>query len=105
MTFGVFPWGAPAPVPTRPTFVADWVPTETPKVTRDYCPKCEPKTDPTVECLQVSWCDTHRPSVKGKDDGKLNDILNGAALHYSFNEAGGADNRAACAFFHRREDT
>src|SRR5205809_137384 len=42
---------------------------ETPALGRSFCPGCEPDADPTLEILDVRWCDAHLPHRDGSDDG------------------------------------
>jgi hypothetical protein len=67
-------------------------------VIRQYCPGCEPETDPLNEALTVWWCQDHQPTHEGRDDlaarvGLV--FLSGSA------EAGGEENRMWCDAVHR----
>jgi hypothetical protein len=44
---------------------------EPPGVTRDYCPECEPSSDPLRELLIVRWCHRHTPSEGGTADEQV----------------------------------
>ncbi len=70
---------------------------DTPLVALTYCPDCQPERDPFVEVLDVFWCDAHRPSTAGEVDH----VVNSSAYLSGSSEAGGDDNKAYCAFFHR----
>jgi hypothetical protein len=71
---------------------------DTPSVARVYCPGCEPEADPTSEILDLRWCEPHSPMRDGVDDT----VVTAAAYLSGSAEAGGDDNRAWCALFHRR---
>jgi hypothetical protein len=71
---------------------------DTPSVARMYCPGCEPEADPTVEILDVRWCESHSPVRGGLDD----EVVAAAAYLSGSSEAGGDDNRRWCELFHRR---
>lgn len=71
---------------------------DTPSVARVYCPGCEPEADPTSEILDLRWCEPHSPLRDGVDDT----VVTAAAYLSGSAEAGGDDNRAWCALFHRR---
>ena len=65
--------------------------------TRQYCPGCEPDTNPLTELVTLCYCGTHCPPDTGADD-----------LHPTVpsqpaipGDAGGPSNRAFCDFFHR----
>jgi hypothetical protein len=76
--------------------VSDTLP-DTPVVLVTRCPGCWPELDP-LEYL-ASACNAHEPSREGVDDA-----LSTAAGGYlsGGTEAGGDDNRAWCALFHRK---
>lgn len=44
---------------------------ETPVVTRDWCPGCEPDVDPLRALVRESWCGHHIPSQRGVDDDRV----------------------------------
>jgi hypothetical protein len=69
-----------------------------PVVARPWCPGCEPLTDPTLEILDVRYCDQHVAEQAGSDDGRVmaDGYLSGNA------EAGGDANRLWCQLFHRQ---
>jgi hypothetical protein len=71
--------------------------TDSPVVARSWCPGCEPLADPTLEILDVRYCDLHTPCREGSDDTTVSaeGHLAGSA------EAGGDANRRWCQFFHR----
>ena len=71
---------------------------DTPSVARMYCPGCEPEADPTLEILDVRWCESHSPVRGGLDD----EVVVAAAYLSGSSEAGGDDNRRWCQLFHRR---
>jgi hypothetical protein len=69
---------------------------DTPDLGIRHCPGCEPDRDPTAEILETRWCELHTPPLKGPDDAAEAVYISGSG------EAGGADNAAACDFFHRK---
>lgn len=71
---------------------------DTPVVGRAYCPGCEPEADPTLEILDVRWCEAHAPVNTGADDG----LVTAAAHLLGSVEAGGDENRRWCEVLHRR---
>ena len=71
---------------------------DTPALGRTYCPGCEPETDPTLEILDVRWCDTHALQHGGADDS----LVSATAYLLGSVEAGGDDNRRWCEILHRR---
>src|SRR3989442_14379197 len=71
---------------------------DTPSLGRTYCPGCEPETDPTLEILDVRWCDAHTLQHDGVDDG----LVSATAYLLGSVEAGGGDNRRWCEGLHRR---
>lgn len=81
----------------RVTEGQDWLP-DSPVVARPYCPICEPEADQMAEMLETRYCESHCPSRGGESDGEVNaqSYMSGSA------EAGGADNKAYCDFFHRK---
>jgi hypothetical protein len=70
---------------------------DSPVVGRSYCPSCEPNADPTLEVLDVRWCEMHIPSREGPDDSR---VVSEAYLSGG-TEAGGEENRRWCEFIHR----
>src|SRR5256714_14062576 len=70
---------------------------DTPSLGRTYCPGCEPDADPTLEILDVRWCDAHLPHRDGSDDGTVRSeaFLSGSA------EAGGDAKRLSSPLLHR----
>ncbi len=85
-------WGASTRevVPAAP----DWDQcAATPLEARMYCPGCEPEIDPIIECVSVLYCEAHYPAVRGQIDLELEPL--------KYDQAGGENNREACAFFHR----
>jgi hypothetical protein len=71
---------------------------DTPSIARLYCPSCDPEADPTLEVLDVRWCESHSPRSAGSHD----DVVTAAAFLSGSIEAGGDDNRRWCEFLHRR---
>lgn len=71
--------------------------TETPKLGEVWCPTCLPGRDPTLEILDVRYCDAHTPDREGAADGlvRYESTVSGSA------EAGGEPNRIWCQFLHR----
>src|SRR5437868_1720012 len=59
---------------------------DTPALGRTYCPGCEPETDPTLEILDVRWCDAHALQHGGADDS----LVSATAYLLGSVEAGGA---------------
>ena len=41
---------------------------DTAYVARTYCPGCEPDADPSLDILDVRWCEPHSPARNGADD-------------------------------------
>jgi hypothetical protein len=70
---------------------------DSPVVARSWCPGCEPLADPTLEILDVRYCDQHAPARSGSDDTHVtsDSSLSGSA------EAGGDANRLWCQLLHR----
>ena len=75
--------------------MTDFLP-DTPSVARCYCPSCEPDADPTLEILDVRWCELHTPARDGADD----EAVTAAAFLSGSAEAGGDDNRRWCEILH-----
>ena len=78
--------------------MSDWLP-DSPIVSRNYCPECEPGADPIQEILEVRYCGTHEPSRGGIDDSGIicESYMSGSG------EAGGDDNRRWCDILHGRQ--
>lgn len=76
--------------------MSDYLP-DTPVISRDWCPTCEPERDPTQETLEVRHCHHHQPDRAGLDDQAVTSqsYMSGGA------EAGGEENRVACDLLHR----
>jgi hypothetical protein len=70
---------------------------ESRRVTRPYCPTCEPAADPIRELLDVRWCEAHLPARDGLDDQQAQFETSGLAN----TEATGEDNRRWCDLLHR----
>ena len=70
---------------------------DSPLVARAWCPGCEPLADPTLQILDLRYCDQHLPSRGGADDETVTSesYLSGSA------EAGGDANRLWCELLHR----
>lgn len=64
---------------------------------RDYCPLCEPTTDPTRELVTERRCFRHAPERAGLDDG----LVPSEPLLGSFDIDDGHENRARCDLIHR----
>jgi hypothetical protein len=77
--------------------VTEFIP-DTPSVARAYCPGCEPNADPSLEILDVRWCESHAPARDGADD----EVVSAAAYLSGSAEAGGDDNRRWCEVLHGR---
>src|SRR2546430_6120414 len=80
--------------------VAGYIP-DTPSVARAYCPGCEPDADPSLEILDVRWCESHAPARDGADD----EVVTAAAYLSGSAEAGGDHNRRWCEVLHGRRRT
>jgi len=65
---------------------------DTAYVARAYCPGCEPDADPSLDILDVRWCESHSPARDGADD----DVVSASAYLSGSAEAGGDDNRRWC---------
>lgn len=72
---------------------------DTPDVAIPWCPGCEPEVDPTEEVVDVRYCSVHQPPSHGLEDG----LMDQETYPAGSNEAGGSNNRAFCAFFHRAQ--
>ena len=74
------------------------IPADSPVVARAWCPGCEPFADPTLQILDIRYCDQHVPGRDGSDDGSVttDGHLSGSA------EAGGDANRLWCELLHGR---
>jgi len=70
-------------------------PRDTPIVTRDLCPGCEPDYDLRA-LIEIRFCHRHEPDRAGIDE------IPWGSLHFENGEAGGDSNKAACDFFHRK---
>ena len=72
---------------------------DSPLVARTWCPGCEPLADPTLQILDLRYCDQHTPARSGLDDVSVTseNYLSGSA------EAGGDANRLWCELLHRSE--
>jgi hypothetical protein len=68
---------------------------DTPSVTREACPVCEPEYDPRA-LLELRFCHRHEPDRAGIDEirWETDALENG--------DAGGDSNRAFCDFVHRK---
>lgn len=70
---------------------------DSPVVARAWCPGCEPLADPTLQLLDIRYCDQHLPGRDGLDDATV-----AADAHLSGSaEAGGDANRLWCELLHR----
>ena len=70
---------------------------DSPLVARAWCPGCEPHADPTLQILDIRYCDQHLPTREGADDASVTSdgYPSGSA------EAGGDANRLWCELLHR----
>ena len=68
---------------------------DTPVVTRELCPVCEPEYDPRG-LFEFRFCHRHEPDRAGIED------IHWESPHYENGEVGGASNKAICDFFHRK---
>jgi hypothetical protein len=77
--------------------VSEYLP-DSPVVARAWCPGCEPLADPTLQILDLRYCDQHTPGRDGSDDSLMasDGYLSGSA------EAGGDANRLWCELLHRK---
>ena len=66
---------------------------------REFCPGCEPETDPIKEFVIERWCFRHQEAQQGTADEQ---VQSSGALLSGSSEAGGEDNRKWCEFLHRR---
>lgn len=75
---------------------------DTPVMSENWCPVCEPDRDPSVEILQVLYCSKHpNPGTPGQDGGEADSqVASGTYLSGSAT-AGGFDNRQASEVIHR----
>ena len=71
--------------------------TSSPVVARAWCPLCDPLADPTLEILDVRYCDPHAPGREGSDDG----MVTSDTAPSGSTEAGGDANRLWCQLLHR----
>ena len=80
----------------RVPVVSEYLP-DSPVVASAWCPGCEPLADPTLQILDVRYCDQHAPGRDGSDDSSvtLDGYLSGST------EAGGDANRLWCRLLHR----
>ena len=71
---------------------------DSPSVARGWCPGCEPLADPTLQILDIRYCDQHMPGRDGLDDAVVttDGHPSGSA------EAGGDANRLWCQLVHGR---
>ncbi len=70
---------------------------DSPVVARAWCPGCEPFADPTLEILDIRYCDPHSPPRRGEADTTVTPEgwVSGSS------EAGGESNRLWCQLLHR----
>ncbi|MBI2206995.1 MAG: hypothetical protein HYU41_24440 [Candidatus Rokubacteria bacterium] len=70
---------------------------DSPVVARTWCPGCDPFADPTLEILDIRYCDTHTPARTGEADTAVatEGYVSGST------EAGGESNRLWCQLLHR----
>jgi hypothetical protein len=81
---------------------ADWDVANTPVVTRDYCPVCDPARDPLAELVTAVLCSEHRPTASGTADEIA--AARNQPVYYADPEAGGESNRRWCELFHRPKE-
>ena len=72
------------------------------EVTRDWCPKCEPKVDPLTTLVVVRWCAFHWKDPTGPDDAALKDELSTVSLRTCDDETDAATQRAWADFLRRK---
>lgn len=86
-------------VPPDPQAVSDevYILNKSGDQTRQYCPGCEPDTNPLTELVNVCYCGTHCPAESGVED-QHPAIPETQAVPQ---DAGGETNRLFCNFFHR----
>ena len=70
---------------------------DSPPVTRQWCPGCEPLIDPVVELVDERRCGLHELDRTGSEDVLVRD----AGFPSGTAEAGGEPNRAWCDLLHR----
>ncbi len=70
---------------------------DSPVVARAWCPGCDPLADPTLEILDLRYCDAHTPPRAGAADTTVasEGWVSGSS------EAGGEANRRWCQLLHR----
>lgn len=83
--------------------MSDWMP-DTPDMSVDYCPGCEPERDPfevlpNGKVLSVRMCEKHKPAVDGSEDAIK--TVSDAYLPSSGMAESEVSNRAACDILHR----
>ncbi|MBI4085964.1 MAG: hypothetical protein HY433_01825 [Candidatus Liptonbacteria bacterium] len=71
-------------------------------IVRNYCPGCEVNADPFAELLQESWCSSHKPSLEGDKDKKVQSLL-GKQL-YNSTEGDGETGRAYAESLNRKKE-
>ena len=71
---------------------------DSPVVARGWCPGCEPLADPTLDILDVRYCEQHTPVREGDADRSVT----AESCASGSTEAGGESNRLWCELFHRR---
>lgn len=77
---------------------------DTPDLSRLYCPGCEPDADLTREILRPYWCSKHEPSR----DGELDRLVRGDEFNPLMGNAEADSrelNRSMCDLIHRPEET
>lgn len=72
---------------------------DSPVIAHSWCPGCEPLRDPTLEILDVRYCDSHAPKRGGADDTSVRS----ESYASGSTEAGGESNRLWCELFHGKE--
>ena len=73
--------------------------TETPDLSRPYCPQCEPEADPLREILRVRWCWDHPQSIAGTEDAAV-----GPSTAMLSSEFSAEANRRICALLAGRAE-
>lgn len=72
---------------------------DSPRVTRDWCPGCEPAVDPCRELVELLYCAKHKPLPLGAADDQVRASLR--EFHPGSSDESGACNPGLCAAIHR----
>ena len=72
------------------------------EVTRDWCPKCEPKVNPLTALVVVRWCALHWKDPTGPDDAALQEQLTYISMRTCDADTDAATQRAWAEFLRRK---